>query len=76
MPDYPIVDVTHLKKCKLWRGSLLEHMFLHSGGLPLREVQIKAKALEDCDDRTPAENELLHACYLTLSDPFGTNKYE
>lgn len=68
---YPIVDVSKLKRCLLWEGSSLEVTFRFQGGLPLEDVKQKHDALARCDDRTPAENELLAALKATIEDPMG-----
>lgn len=68
---YPIVSVKYLKLCKLWEGSMLHNTFKFGGGLPLEDVQMKYFTLTACDDRTPAENELLEALRKTIADPLG-----
>lgn len=71
---YPIVDVRHLSKCVLWKGSMLETTFRFEGGLPLEDVIKKRDALKKTDDRTAGEDELLQALEQTITDPFGTKE--
>jgi hypothetical protein len=64
VPHQPL-DLTRLKQCKLWPGSVFElaEKYTVITSAMLRE---KLDSLGGCDDRTPAEDELMKALQETL----------
>jgi hypothetical protein len=62
-----LVNITPLRKCRLWSGSIEQWEFLNGGGLYASSVQHKIEQLERCDDRTEGEEEYLAALRIALN---------